>query len=246
MLNSLVDQRFRKLTLFSAIMTYVLVVIGGIVRVTGSGLGCPDWPLCYGQPVPPLQAEAVIEMTHRFVAGLVTILVVVVALAAWRNYRNRIWIFRPAVFAVVVVIVQVILGGVTVLLKNAPYTVALHLGTALTLLASMTIVAVVARNEEAVPHLDWRRNRLLMLSLASALLVFLVILVGALVTGSGSALACLDWPLCQGQLIPDTTSPFVYIQWTHRLVALLTGLLLVYLLANVRCGSFRRWRGVSM
>src|SRR5512137_1941579 len=119
MLNYFVPQaRFRKLTLFTAIVTYALVVLGGIVRVTGSGLGCPDWPLCYGQPLPSQQTEAIIEMAHRYVAAFVTVLVIVVALTAWRGYRQNKWIFRGAMAGITVIFAQIILGAVTVLLKN--------------------------------------------------------------------------------------------------------------------------------
>ena len=223
MLDAIAVRRFRTLTLVTAITTYVLVVIGGVVRVTGSGLGCLDWPLC----ADPLQAEAaILEMLHRFVAGFVSVLVILVAIGAWKAYRQRRWIFRPALIGVGVLIAQILLGAITVWLKNAPYTVALHLGTALTLLACTTIVATAVRTEET-PIGDWRNNRLLASSLASALFVFLLILVGAIVTGTNSALACLDWPLCQGQVLPDTTSPYVYIQFLHRLVALITSLVLL-------------------
>src|SRR5512137_241534 len=112
--------RFRKLTLFTAIVTYALVVLGGIVRVTGSGLGCPDWPLCYGQPLPSQQMEAILEMAHRYVAAFVTVLVIIVAITAWRGYRHNQWIFRAALAGVGVIFAQIILGAVTVLLKNAP------------------------------------------------------------------------------------------------------------------------------
>ncbi len=229
MLNFL-DRHFQALTLITAIATFVLVVIGGIVRVTGSGLGCLDWPLCT-QPLPSDQIKPIIEMTHRIAAGLVTVLVLLVALVAWRSYRSQKWIFRPAMLAAGTILVQIVLGAVTVLLQNAPYTVALHLGAALAMFAFATIVATVARHPAESDSLifDLRHNRLLALSLASALLVYLLILIGALVTATGSALACLDWPLCQGQVLPATSDSSVYIQWIHRFVALITGIVLLRL-----------------
>src|SRR5512139_1373412 len=132
MLNYFVSPaRFRKLTLFTAIVTYALVVLGGVVRVTGSGLGCPDWPLCYGQPLPSAQTEAIIEMAHRYVAAIVTLLVIVVAVTAWRGYRQNKWIWRASLAGIGVIFFQIILGAVTVLLQNHPLTVVAHFGAAL-------------------------------------------------------------------------------------------------------------------
>jgi protoheme IX farnesyltransferase len=229
MLNFL-DRRFKFLTLTTAIATYLLVVLGGIVRVTGSGLGCLDWPLC-AQPMPSAWMEPALEMAHRVAAGLVTGLVILVALVAWRRYRQQKWIFRPAMLGVATIFAQSALGAVTVLLKNAPYTVVIHLGTALAMFALTTIVAIAARQIDSTDPIIFspRRNRLLTLSLTGALLVYLLILVGALVTATNSALACLDWPLCQGQVLPATTDPFVYLQWLHRLAALIAGLFLAWL-----------------
>jgi protoheme IX farnesyltransferase len=223
------DRHFRTLTLITAIATYLLVVIGGIVRVTGSGLGCLDWPACT-QLLPGQQTEAIIEMTHRFAAGIVTVLVILVALIAWRRYRQQKWIFRPAMLGFVTIFVQSALGAVTVLSKNAPYTVVLHLGAALAMFALTTIVATAARQIDSADPVVFapRRNPLLSLSLASALLVYLLILIGAIVTATNAALACLDWPLCQGQLLPATTDPFVTIQWLHRVAALIAGIFLAW------------------
>ena len=93
--------------------------------------------------------EPLLEMSHRFVAAFVTVLIVLVALTAWRGYRNNKWIFRAAMVGVGVIFVQIILGAITVLLKNHPITVVLHFGAALTMLACATIVATAARLPES-------------------------------------------------------------------------------------------------
>ena len=174
--------RFQKLTLITAIVTYALVVLGGVVRVTGSGLGCPDWPLCYGQPLPSEQTEAIIEMAHRYVAALVTLLVIAVGVTAWRSYRQNKWIFRAAMVGLGVIFFQIILGAITVLLKNHPLTVVAHFGAALTMLACATIVATAARlpsdvrSSGATPLRKW--------ALLSAVFVLGLLFFGALVTGT--------------------------------------------------------------
>src|SRR5512136_638751 len=179
--------RFRKLTLFTAIVTYALVVLGGIVRVTGSGLGCLDWPLCT-QPFPDDRLKPALEMGHRFVAAFVTVLIVLVAIAAWRGYRQNKWIFRTALASVGVILVQIILGAVTVLLKNQPITVIFHFGAALAMLACATIVATAARLPDgiSVEHTPLRKWAII-----SAIFVIGLLFFGALVTGTSSALGCL-------------------------------------------------------
>jgi len=71
------------------VVTYALVVLGGVVRVSGSGLGCPDWPLCHGRPYPPLELHAIIEYSHRTTASLASLLVVLTAAAALMAWRQR-------------------------------------------------------------------------------------------------------------------------------------------------------------
>lgn len=228
MLDYFVPQsRFRKLTLFAAIVTYALVVLGGIVRVTGSGLGCPDWPLCYGQPLPSQQTEAIIEMAHRYVAAFVTVLVIIIAITAWRGYRHNKWIFRAATAGIAVIFFQIILGAVTVLLKNAPITVAFHFGAALTMLACATIVATAAR--PPLGTLSVARTPLHKWALLSAGFIAALLIFGTLVTATSSTLGCLfDWPLCRGSLLPNTTDLSTYINWFHRFFAVVTGLVLAY------------------
>lgn len=221
--------RFRKLTLLTAMITYTLVVLGGVVRVTGSGLGCPDWPLCYGQPLPPASTEAVIEMAHRYVAGIVTILVGLVTWTAWRAYRHEKWIVRPALWGIGVIGVQIVLGAITVILKNHPITVVAHFFAALAMLACATMVATAARLKPDRSAATPDRARLVKWTLISLGAVIALLFVGAIVTATNSALGCLfDWPLCRGALIPNSTEVGTYIQWFHRLVALITGMILAY------------------
>src|ERR1700716_1664544 len=82
---------FRRLAVITSIFAYIQIALGGVVRVSGSGLGCPDWPLCHGRPYPPLELHAIIEYSHRTAASLTSLLVVLtaaVALIAWRRRRD--------------------------------------------------------------------------------------------------------------------------------------------------------------
>src|SRR3989475_7178249 len=111
---------FRVLTVATALVTYALVVLGGVVRVSGSGLGCPDWPLCHGRLLPPLNLHAIIEYSHRTTASLASALIVLtaaVALLAWRKRRD---IVIPALVALGLLLVQGGVGGVTGPLRPPP------------------------------------------------------------------------------------------------------------------------------
>jgi len=135
--------RFRTLAWAAAVSTYLLIVLGAIVRITGSGLGCGDhWPLCNGRLFPPLDdIGTVIEWSHRLVAALVSILVVGLAILAWRDRRAGGPSGRRPYVAVGLLILQVLLGAITVKLELAAWSVVLHLGTAMLLLAMLLRIA---------------------------------------------------------------------------------------------------------
>ena len=212
----------------TAISVFVLVIIGGVVRVTESGLGCPDWPLCYGKVLPPLEYTAIIEYTHRFVASVIVgPLILATAAVGISRYRNDRWVWIPAAVSVPLLIVQGLLGGVTVLTHLPGEIVALHLGTAEALLAVCLFLMIASyrtpiRRAAATAGGDgvyrW--------AIAGALGVYAVIISGALVTAMGATGACVTWPLCQGSAFPmhhlSATHMF------HRYVVLVLGALLLY------------------
>src|SRR5215472_16540423 len=131
----------RRLALLTALLTWVLIVVGGVVRVSGSGLGCPDWPTCHGQLVPPLVLQAIIEYSHRFTAGIVSVAVLATAILAWARFRHYAWVVVPASYAVLLLVVQSALGAVTVELELTPALVTAHLGTALAFFATTVVTA---------------------------------------------------------------------------------------------------------
>ena len=204
---------YRRLAWAAVVVAYLLIVLGAVVRITGSGLGCGNhWPLCNGRLLPPLDLPTIIEYGHRLVAAAVSLLVVGLAAMTW-------WIRRGAdsslpsapgkapYLAVSLLLVQVTLGAVTVKLDLPPWTIILHLGTAMLLLATLIYAARGTRGLHPEPA-----------HAAILLLVFVTVLMGALTANLGAASACLGFPLCNGQILPDGNR-FQYIQWMHRLLA---------------------------
>ena len=210
---------------------FALIIIGGVVRVTGSGLGCPDWPLCYGKVFPPLEFTAIIEYTHRLVASaIVGPLILLTSGTVWLAYRREPWLVIPASLSVVLLIGQGLLGGVTVLQELPGEIVAAHLAVAEALLACLLLLTVVAfrgplRLRPGAAK-ETGSDRFPMLALIAAAGVYLLILSGSLVTGSGATAACLSWPLCQGELFPQQMPAAIHMG--HRFVAAIIGGLVLY------------------
>ncbi len=206
-----------------------LVVLGGVVRVTGSGLGCPDWPLCYGKLLPPLEYTAILEYSHRFVASAIVgpIIVALAATVLWKR-RDERWLTVPAVVSVVLLILQALLGGYTVLQELPGEIVALHLAVALALLGFLVLLMVVAYKGPLTAGKDGPPDKFPKLALYSALGIYVLILSGAYVTASGATAACLTWPLCGSEVFPKGFLPAVHMG--HRYVALIVGLFVMYAL----------------
>lgn len=212
-------RRHRRLAWAAAAASYLLIILGAVVRITGSGLGCGDhWPLCNGHLLPPLDLPTWIEWSHRLVAALVSILVVGLAAETWMLRRPKgagsgEWDppGRAAYVALALLVIQVVLGAVTVKLELPAWTVVLHLGTAMLLLAALLVAAQDRPHLPGTPGL--RPGSVVALAFA-----FVTVLFGALTANLGAASACLGLPLCNGQLIPDGNY-LQHIQWTHRLLA---------------------------
>lgn len=220
-------RRFAILAWSAAACTYLLIVLGAVVRITGSGMGCGDhWPLCNGHLFPPLDdIGTVIEWSHRLVAALVSVLVISLAAYDWWNGRadgpTGRRAVRPSYVALGLLIVQVLLGAITVKLELPAWSVVLHLGTAMLLLATL-IVSTTGFSPGSRPGLA-----------AIRALAFVTVLFGALTANLGAAAACGGFPLCNGQ-VWVTAGPWALIHWTHRLLAYSLAALTVVLAIRTR------------
>jgi protoheme IX farnesyltransferase len=222
-------RRFKWLALAASLCTFLLIVVGGIVRVTGSGMGCGEhWPLCNGELFPALDWPTAIELSHRLITALISPLILGTAFVAWRNYRRVRWIVWPALLAVALLVIQVLLGAVTVRLVLSPAVVALHLANALALLALLLTTTVVAFQYALDAHAGetlFHFDALSRLVGVTALGVFGLILTGSLVTATHAGAACVGWPLCNGALFPTTALAALHMG--HRFIAGVVGLLIV-------------------
>ena len=238
---------FPLLTLTTVISILGLVTLGGVVRLTESGLGCPDWPLCHGKLLPSLDKPTLIEYSHRLLATVVGLLVLATTVVVWRYRRRETWLLVPATLGFILLVVQVLLGGVTVRSELASEVVVAHLATAEGLMACMVVVALVAFRGDPDPQPSHRarpgRDFLPLLVLAVAVTTYALLLVGSYVTHSGGTVSCgQSWPLCQGSLLPE--GHHAVMNMLHRLVALLAGILVVVVVVMAwRRGS--EWRALG-
>ncbi len=220
--------QFRYLALVTVIATYGLIVLGGTVRATGSGTACPDWPLCHGRALPQFETHVLIEYSHRLVASIVGFMILGVAIWAWRRYREDKLVVWAAMAALVLLVAQVLVGMITVNTETAASAVALHLAIALTLLAMLIVVAVAAfrqvRPDAALPRLP-------LLTVATALAGFALVISGAYVSQTGAGLVYHDWPLFDGKLV-SAGGKLANLHYAHRLLAAFVGVLITMLVVQ--------------
>lgn len=220
--------------LVTGVLTYFLVILGSTVRVTESGMGCPGWPLCYGQLGPIDNFHSILEQSHRYVVSLVTVMVILTALAAWQFARRRPTVLVPALAALGIIIIQIILGAVTVITHNAPITVALHLLTAMILLGVVWVTAITS----LVDRIPATGRRLNSWGYRAVGATFLVMISGSLVVDGGATYACPSWPGCSS--LPGVAEPLLIIQDAHRLMVLIATILIAVFVMH----AARQWRGI--
>jgi heme o synthase len=220
--------RFQRLAYLTTAATFVLITVGGLVRATDSGLGCPDWPRCFGRLTPPAELHAWIEHSHRLVAATVIVLVTLLAVAAWRG-RHPAAVRWAAAGAVLMVLSQALLGAIVVWVKLEAASVTLHLATALALLALLELIAFRSRWPAGDRSARAGRGRgLLRLAVAGAAVTYVQMLAGSTVTGYDAGLAFPDFPLMNGRLVPDLTLATARLQVLHRALAAVVAVVVFY------------------
>ena len=235
---------FLALTNLSVIFTFVLVLVGGVVRVSGSGLGCPDWPLCHGRVVPPLEFTALMEYSHRMMAFLTSLLVVALGILTVFRFRAYRSLLILGLLPAIVMILQVGLGGITVLTELSPTVVTVHMAVA-ALMLGILIVGTVAVGDSVsgnkrFPSDTIEEQGLWQLALFTAVGVYILGILGAYVRSSGASAACLTWPLCHGDILPSGN--LFAIHMVHRFAAGIVGMSIFALV--VQCWknrTFHTW-----
>jgi len=214
-----------------AVATFLLIIAGGMVTSTDSGLAVPDWPLSYGMLFPPMVGGIFYEHGHRMIAGTVGLMTLLLTVWIWRREERR-WVRRLGIIALITVLLQAILGGITVLWLLPPAVSSSHLGTAMAFFAMLTTLAVVTSRGwvDAGPRAPAQGVLALpRLALVTVGAAYLQILLGATVRHTGAGLACPDFPLCNGRLWPEISSGAIALHMSHRVGALVVTALVLLL-----------------
>ena len=208
---------FRALSLVAALLAFGVAVLGSWIRINGAGMTCPDWPKCQGQLVPVLQGGVVLEYSHRVMAAAVGLLVIALVALGWRKRREIAGMSTALAALAVAFVFQVALGAATVALSNSPWSVVIHWGVAMLVLAILTAITMLAwlrpSAYRAVPQ-----SPLFPLLWVTTGIAFVVMCAGAFVSSSGAGLACSTLPTCDGGSWTGFGSA-ENAQMTHRLLA---------------------------
>lgn len=227
--------------LVSVVWTLILLFLGSVVHATESSLACPDWPTCYGSMVPEMTGGVFWEHLHRLVAGGLILMWLLATYLARTPERARPWLRRATVGGIVLLLIQAVLGGITVILLLPDPVSTSHLGLAFAFLALATVLTVVTgpRWGERTGGGDrvvrgW--------AVATAALIFVQSLLGAWVRHADAGLACPQVPFCLGEWVPPLDQPLIAVHFFHR--ALGVGVALAVL--GLAWVTHRRSRDVGM
>jgi protoheme IX farnesyltransferase len=216
--------RFQKLAAATVATTVLLVTIGVVVRATGSGMGCPDWPLCHNGVLPPLDdTQAWLEWIHRTVAAIIGFEILGLAVLAWVDHRDRRSILWPSLLAVVLVGFQAWLGRETVMDNNSGESVTAHLASAMALLGVLVFVFVRSFYPGRILGRG-ASQRFTLLAAFTAVAIYALLLFGSHVTATSQWYVFPDWPLMNGALLPpltDANSAMVLHRWVAAIVGVI-------------------------
>ena len=254
---------YRRLAMSTLVATFLLVIVGGIVRVSDSGLGCGPagsglngWPFCNGDVVPGVNLNSIIEYSHRALAGAVGIMMIALAVLAWRRYRSNTVLVRATIASAVLVVAQGLLGAATVEKDLDEGLVAAHLGLAMALLALLLLIMRASRGQRA----EGRGQGLRPLALVTSFFVLCTIVAGGYMAGTqnygradyqvgdGAHHACgKEFPSCNGEFMPFGDARLVDIHLTHRAFMYIATILVIALVVlSLRRGVATRFAWLAL
>lgn len=210
-----------RFAVFTAAATFVLIFVGGLVTSTGSGLAVPDWPLSFGQVFPPMVGGVLFEHGHRMVAATVGLLMVTLMFMLG-HWETRSWVRWLARIAVLAVVLQGLLGGLTVLLRLPTLVSVTHACLAQAFFCLTVVLSICTAPGWYVQRtlrVETVSPSLRLIAVATTALIYVQLILGALMRHTGAGLAIPDFPLAFGRLIPPFELPGVFIHFLHRLGA---------------------------
>jgi heme A synthase len=228
-----------KITLF---LLFLLLVWGNLVAGLKAGLACPDWPLCHGTVLPPFRWDIFMEYMHRIIGGVTSLFLVILSYQRFRAYRG--YVKLVPLMIVLLLLLQIVLGGIVVLLELPVDLTTYHFANAI-IIFSLTLYIAFYDGEKRKPHFSVGGYKGIFFLLG--ILVFVQAVLGAYVRHSGSGLACPDFPTCLGYWIPPQLTGIILNHFVHRAVAyIITLTVLVLLVSSYMTNVLRKYRRVLL
>lgn len=224
------DRLLLILLIASVILAFAQPTLGGVVRVTGSGDGCPDWPQCFGSWVPPWSdGHAIVEWSHRTVGTLFGAVILFATALIWVRYSRYRGLAYTYTAALALVIAVGGVGGQVVLSELDPAWRTLHLAGA-EIVAALTVFGlIIATYHSAIPgsrSVPPENAMALKLGIAAASIALITLLSGAYTVWRGAGVICREWPLCGGPVIPDSELAWIHV--IHRIISLIAAVVILY------------------
>jgi heme A synthase len=220
------------------VLLFILLVWGNLVAGLKAGLACPDWPLCHGQLLPPLRWDIYVEFIHRLIGGITSIFIIILSFQRFRSYIGFAKVVP--ILVVVLLLIQIVLGGIVVLMELPVDLTTYHFANAIAIFA-LVVYMVFFDGDQKKPMFSISGYKGVFFFLS--LLIFIQAVLGAYVRHSSSGLACPDFPTCLGYWIPPQISGIVLNHFAHRgLAYILTIIVAILLIASYSSSALKNYR----